>query len=50
MAIRQVVIDDVSLEYLRIFMSDSGTTDDVQDEMWEIIDNLLWQIVEEKDE
>ena len=47
MAIRKVVIDDIDLEYLKVFMRDDHARFSSLDDMWEIIDNVLTQVVKE---
>ena len=47
MAIKTVIVDDIDLEYLRIFLRDDLKPTAV--DMWAIIDDILRQLVEEED-
>ena len=47
MAIKTVIVDDIDLEYLRIFLRDDLKPTAV--DMWAIIDEILQQVVEEEE-
>jgi len=47
MAIRTVIVDDIELEYLKIFLRDDLKPTAV--DMWKIIDEILRQVVEEEE-
>jgi len=48
MAIKTVIVDDIDLEYLKIFLRDDLKPTAI--DMWAIIDDILQQLVEEEDE
>jgi hypothetical protein len=47
MAIRKVIVDDIELEYLKIFLRDDLKPTAV--DMWKIIDDILRQVIEEEE-
>jgi hypothetical protein len=47
MAIRTVIVDDIELEYLKIFLRDDLKPTAV--DMWKIIDDILRQVIEEEE-
>jgi len=47
MAIRTVIVDDIDLEYLKIFLRDDLKPTAV--DMWAIIDDILRQVIEEEE-
>tara|TARA_R100000789_G_C2926024_1_gene127775 strand:+ start:381 stop:539 length:159 start_codon:yes stop_codon:yes gene_type:complete len=47
MAIRTVIVDDIELEYLRIFLRDDHEPSGI--DMWAIVDDILQQIIEEEE-
>jgi len=47
MAIRTVIVDDIDLEYLKIFLRDDVKPTAI--DMWAIIDEILRQVIEEEE-
>jgi len=47
MAIRRVIVDDIDLEYLKIFLRDDVKPTAI--DMWAIIDDILRQVIEEEE-
>ena len=47
MAIRTVIVEDIHLEWLRVFLKDDHEPTGI--DMWEIIDDILQQIIEEEE-
>ena len=47
MAIKTVIVDDIDLEYLKIFSRDDVKPTAI--DMWAIIDDILRQVIEEEE-